>query len=72
MAGYVYPKNRLEIVDGSLLPIASVPEDLVVVVERAYSGPSDTIYIVQDLTEAKMLYGDKSPIINLANRTRTG
>ena len=72
MAGYVYPKNRLEIVDGSLLPIASVPEDLVVVVERAYSGPSDTIYIVQDLTEAKMLYGDKSPIINLANRTRAG
>ena len=72
MAGYVYPKNRLEIVDGSLIPIASVPEDLVVVVERAYSGPSDTIYIVQDLTEAKMLYGDKSPIINLANRTRAG
>lgn len=72
MAGYVYPKNRLEIVDGSLLPIASVPEDLVVVVERAYSGPSDTIYIVQDLTEAKMLYGEKSPIINLANRTRAG
>ena len=72
MAGYVYPKNRLEIVDGSLLPIASVPEDLVVVIERAYSGPSDTIYIVQDLTEAKMLYGEKSPIINLANRTRAG
>ena len=69
---YVYPKNKLEIIDGSLRPVASIPRDLVLIIERSYTGPTNTVYLVQDLTEAKIIYGDKSPIINLATRTRAG
>ena len=69
---YVYPKNKLEIIDGSLRPVLSIPRDLVLIIERSYTGPTNTVYLVQDLTEAKIIYGDKSPIINLATRTRAG
>lgn len=65
---YVYPENKLEIVDGSLLPQPALPSNLVLVVERAYSGPSNRLYIVEDLATARQLYGERSPIINLANR----
>lgn len=69
---YVYPKNKLEIIDGSLRPVASIPRDLVLIIERSYTGPTNSVYLVQDLTEAKIIYGDKSPIINLATRTKAG
>ena len=69
---YVYTKNKLELIDGSLTPVSTVPEDMVLVIERAYSGPTDQLYLVQDLTEAKLIYGDKSPLINLASRTMIG
>lgn len=69
---YVYPKNKLEIIDGSLRPVSSLPKDLVLVIERAYTGPTNTLYLVQDLSEAKVIFGDKSPLINLATRTRAG
>lgn len=69
---YVYTKNKLELIDGSLTPVSTVPEDMVLVIERAYSGPTDQLYLVQDLTEAKLIYGDKSPLINLASRTMLG
>lgn len=69
---YVYTKNKLELIDGSLTPVSTVPEDMVLVIERAYSGPTDQLYLVQDLTEAKLIYGDKSPLINLASRTLLG
>ena len=69
---YVYPKNKLEIIDGSLRPVSSIPRDLVLIIERSYTGPTNTVYLVQDLTEAKIIYGDKSPIINLATRTKAG
>ena len=69
---YIYTKNKLELVDGNLTPVTSVPKDMVLVIERAYSGPTDQLYLVQDLTEAKMIYGDKSPLINLASRTLLG
>lgn len=65
---YVYPENKLEIVDGSLLPKPALPSDLVLVVERSLSGPTDQVYIVQDLAEARRTFGDRSPLINLANR----
>ena len=69
---YVYTKNKLELIDGSLTPVSTVPQDMVLVIERAYSGPTDQLYLVQDLTEAKLIYGDKSPLINLASRTMLG
>ena len=45
---YVYTKNKLELIDGSLTPVSSVPQDMVLVIERAYSGPTDQLYLVQD------------------------
>ena len=69
---YIYTKNKLELVDGNLTPVSSTPKDMVLVIERAYSGPTDQLYLVQDLTEAKLIYGDKSPLINLASRTLLG
>lgn len=65
---YVHPENKLEIVDGSLLPQTALPQDLVVVVERAFAGPTNRLYIVEDLAVARQLYGERSPLINLANR----
>lgn len=65
---YVYPENKLEIIDGSLLPLPALPEDVVLVLERAYSGPTDQVYMVDNLTTARQLFGERSPLINLANR----
>lgn len=69
---YVYPMNKLEIIDGQLRPISSLPEDLVLVIERSYTGPLNTVYLVQDMSTAKTIYGDRSPLINLATRTLAG
>lgn len=67
---YTYPENKLEIIDGSLRPVNSVPEDIVLVIERAQTGPSNTLYLVDDMAVARQLFGSNSPLINLANRTR--
>ena len=69
---YTYPENRLEIVDGQLRPIASVPSDVVLIIERSFKGPSNTLYLVDDLEVAKNVYGDRSPLLTLASRARIG
>ena len=69
---YVYTQNKLELIDGSLIPVDSVPKDTVLVMERAYSGPTNQVYLVQDMSSAKMIYGEKSPLISLANRALLG
>ena len=69
---YTYPENRLEIVDGQLRPIASVPSDVVLIIERSFKGPSNTLYLVDDLEVAKNVYGDRSPLLTLASRARMG
>lgn len=69
---YTYPENRLEIVDGQLRPIASVPNDVVTIIERSFKGPSNTLYLVDDLEAAKNIYGDRSPLITLASRASMG
>lgn len=68
---YVYPENKFEIIDGNTLPIPALPTDVVLVIERAFSGPSDQVYVVQDMLTAQHLYGERSPLINLANRARS-
>ena len=64
---YTYPENRLEIVDGQLRPIASVPSDVVLIIERSFKGPSNTLYLVDDLEVAKNVYGDRSPLLTIAS-----
>ena len=69
---YTYPENRLEIVDGQLRPIASVPSDVVLIIERSFKGPSNTLYLVDDLEVVKNVYGERSPLLTLASRARAG
>lgn len=66
---YTYPENKLSIIDGSLRPTDSVPEDIVLVIDRAKKGPSNTLYLVQDMNVAKQLFGEDSPLIRLANNS---
>ena len=67
---YTYPENRLEIIDGSLRPLDISATDTVLVIERAFTGPTNTVYNATDLTVAKNIYGDFSPLITLASRVR--
>lgn len=52
-----------EILDGKLSPKITLPEDVVLIVDRAYSGPSNVLYSVSDSDKAKVIYGATSPII---------
>ena len=67
---YTYPENRLEIIDGSLRPLDINATDTVLVIERSFTGPTNTIYKATDLTVAKNIYGDFSPLTTLAARVR--
>lgn len=64
----VYPGNKLEIIDGSLQPITILPTDTVVIVDRAYSGPSDGLFLVRDIKQAAKIFNQDSPLIRGAYR----
>lgn len=61
-----------EILDGKLQPVVSLPEDVVLVVSRATSGPTDQIYSVSDTETAKQIFGANSPIIALMRHAYAG
>lgn len=52
-----------EILDGKLNPKTNVPDGVVLVLDRAYDGPSDELFLVTDTQKAKIIYGANSPII---------
>lgn len=52
-----------EILDGKLNPKTNVPEGVVLVLDRAYDGPSDELFLVTDTQKARVIYGANSPII---------
>lgn len=52
-----------EILDGKLNPKTNIPDGVVLVIDRAYDGPSDELYLVTDTERAKLIYGANSPII---------
>ena len=52
-----------EILDGKLNPKTNIPDGVVLVIDRAYDGPSDELYTVTDTERAKVIYGSSSPII---------
>lgn len=52
-----------EILDGKLNPKPNLPEDVVLVIDRAFDGPSDELFLVTDTERAKVIYGKNSPII---------
>ena len=53
-----------EILDGKLSPKITLPEDVVLVIDRAYSGPSNRLYPVTDSESAKLIFGSNSPLIH--------
>ncbi len=61
-----------EILDGKLSPRVSLPEDVVLVVSRATSGPTNQLYSVSDTETAKQIFGDNSPIIHLMRHAFAG
>lgn len=52
-----------EILDGNLTPRVSLPENVTLVIDRATSGISDSIYLVSDSDTAKRDFGANSPLI---------
>ena len=56
-----------EILDGKLNRRVTLPEDVVVCVSRAVSGPSNSIYSVSDTEAANRIFGSSSPVIQLMN-----
>lgn len=52
-----------EILDGKLNPKTNIPDGVVLVIDRAYDGPSDELFLVTDSEKAKVIYGANSPII---------
>lgn len=61
-----------EILDGKLNPRASLPEDVVLIVSRATTGPSNQLYSVSDTETAKQIFGATSPIIQLMKHAYAG
>ena len=61
-----------EILDGNLNRRVTLPEDVVICVSRAVSGPSNDIYTVSDTDAANRIFGSSSPIIQLMNGALAG
>ena len=61
-----------EILDGKLNPKPNLPEDVTLVIDRAFDGPSDELYLVTDTEKAKVIYGKTSPIIQAMRHAYVG
>lgn len=61
-----------EILDGKLNPKPNLPEDVTLVIDRAFDGPSDELYLVTDTEKAKVIYGKTSPIIQAMRHAYAG
>lgn len=63
---------QTEILDGNLRTQVTLPENTSLVIERASSGPSNSLYVVQDFKIAESIYGSQSPLIQLAKDVLAG
>ena len=61
-----------EILDGNLITQPTIPENTCLVIERAYSGPSNVLYPVTDMKVAEAIFGANSPLVRLANDVLAG
>ena len=57
------PGTTAEVLDGKLAPRVTLPTDVVLVIDRATSGESESLYMVSDSNTAQLIYGANSPII---------
>ena len=58
-----YPSTQIEVLDGNLISATTLPENVVLVVGKAYKGPSNTVYNVTSTKDANLAFGASSPII---------
>lgn len=58
-----YPSTQIEILDGNLTTSTTLPTDVVVIVGKAYKGPSNALYNVTSTKDAGLAFGSDSPII---------
>jgi len=63
---------QTEILDGNLRTQVTLPENTSLVIERASSGPSNSLYVVQDFKIAESIYGSQSHLIQLAKDVLAG
>lgn len=66
------PGINTELLDGNLTPQVTLSSDVVLIIDRAYAGPSNQIYPVSDFSLAANLYGESSPAIQLARHAIAG
>ena len=58
-----YPSTKLEVLDGNLVSATSLPEDVVLILGKAYKGPTGAVFNVTSTVDATNAYGSTSPII---------
>ena len=58
-----YPTTKLEVLDGNLVSATSLPEDVVLILGKAYKGPTGAVFNVTSTIDATNAYGSNSPII---------
>lgn len=58
-----YPSTKLEVLDGNLVSATSLPEDVVLILGKAYKGPTGAVFNVTSTVDATVAYGSNSPII---------
>ena len=61
-----------EIIDRNLLTQAVLPKNVSLIIDRAYSGPSNAVYLVKDFGIATALFGEQSPLIQQAKHALLG
>ena len=72
MTERIYPGTSIEVLDGNLSNNIAIPEDTVLIVERAYTGPVGRLYYVSSAKDAATVFGSDSPIIKTMQRAFSG
>lgn len=72
MTERIYPGTSIEVLDGNLSNNIAIPEDTVLIVERAYTGPVGRLYYVSSAKDAATVFGSESPIIKTMQRAFSG
>ena len=72
MTERIYPGTSIEVLDGNLSNNIAIPEDTVLIVDRAYTGPTGRLYYVSAAKDAATVFGSDSPLIKSMQRAFTG
>ena len=72
MTERIYPGTSIEVLDGNLSNNIAIPEDTVLIVDRAYTGPVGRLYYVSAAKDAATVFGSDSPLIKAMQRAFTG